>query len=82
MMYSAYKLNKQSDNIQPWGTPLPILNQSIVSHPVQNASGGGKGITYNLNSKMMEVQQNLHINDNFYWKTNICMYAFAALKEK
>ena len=24
MMYSAYKLNKQSDNIQPWRTPFPI----------------------------------------------------------
>ena len=30
MMYSAYKLSKQGDNIQPWGTPFPILNQSIV----------------------------------------------------
>ena len=30
MMYSAYKLNKQSDNIQPWRTPLPIWNQSVV----------------------------------------------------
>ena len=30
MMYSAYKLNKQSDNIQPWCTPFPILNQSVV----------------------------------------------------
>ena len=24
MMYSAYKLNKQGDNIQPWCTPFPI----------------------------------------------------------
>ena len=30
MMYSAYKLNKQGDNIQPWCTPFPILNQSVV----------------------------------------------------
>ena len=30
MMYSAYKLNKQGDNIQPCCTPLLILNQSIV----------------------------------------------------
>jgi len=30
MMYSAYKLNKQSDNIQPWRTPFPILNKSVV----------------------------------------------------
>ena len=30
MMYSAYKLNKQGDNIQPWCTPFPIWNQSVV----------------------------------------------------
>ena len=30
MMYSAYKLSKQGDNIQPWCTPFPILNQSVV----------------------------------------------------
>ena len=30
MMYSAYKLNKQGDNIQPWRTPFPIWNQSVV----------------------------------------------------
>ena len=27
---SAYKLNKQGDNIQLWCTPFPVLNQSIV----------------------------------------------------
>ena len=26
--YSAYKLNKRGDNIQPWLTPFPILNHS------------------------------------------------------
>ena len=30
MMYSAYKLNKQGDNIQPWHTPFPIWDQSVV----------------------------------------------------
>ena len=34
MTYSAYKENKQSDNTQPWHTPFPILNQSIVPCPV------------------------------------------------
>ena len=41
MIYSAYKLNKQSDNIQPCCTPFPIWNQSVfprlfltvASHP-------------------------------------------------
>ena len=34
MMYSAYKLNKQDDNIQPWCTPFPIWSQSVVPCPV------------------------------------------------
>ena len=34
MMYSAYKFNKQSDNIQPWCTPFPIWNQYAIPCPV------------------------------------------------
>ena len=34
MMYSAYKLNKQGDNIQPWRIPFPIWSQSVVPCPV------------------------------------------------
>ena len=34
MMYSVYKLNKQGDNIQPWCTPFPIWNQSVVPCPI------------------------------------------------
>ena len=33
MMYSAYNLNKQGDYIQPWHTPFPIWNQSVVPCP-------------------------------------------------
>ena len=34
MRYSPYKLNKQGDTKQPWHTPFPIWNQSIVACPV------------------------------------------------
>ena len=34
MMFSAFKLNKQHNNIQPWRTPFPIWIQSIVPCPV------------------------------------------------
>ena len=34
MMYSAQNLSKQVDNIQPWHTPFPIWNQSVVPCPV------------------------------------------------
>ena len=30
MTYSAYKLNKQGDNIQPLYTPFPVWNQSAL----------------------------------------------------
>ena len=33
-MYSAYKLNKQGDNIEPWHTPFPFWNHSVVPCPV------------------------------------------------
>ena len=35
---SAYKLNKQGDNIQPWCTSFPILNQPIVPCPALTVS--------------------------------------------
>ena len=34
MMYSVYKLNNPGDNMQPWCTLSPILNQSVVPYPV------------------------------------------------
>ena len=33
LMYSAYKLNKQGDNIQTWCTPFPIWNLSVSPCP-------------------------------------------------
>ena len=34
MMHSAYKLNKEGNNIQPSHTPFPILSQSVLPHKV------------------------------------------------
>ena len=34
MIYSAYKLNKLGDNIQPWCTSFPVWNQFFVPCPV------------------------------------------------
>ena len=38
MMYSAYKLNKQGNNIQPWHTTFPIWSQSVVPCPVRSVA--------------------------------------------
>ena len=46
MMSSAYKLNRQGNNIQPWHTPFLIWNQSVVPCPVDlhtDFSGGRSG---------------------------------------
>ena len=40
MMYSTYKLNNQSDNMQPWHTPFPIWHQSVVLRPVLTVASG------------------------------------------
>ena len=34
MMYSAFQLNKQGDNIQLWSTPFPVWNQFVVPYLV------------------------------------------------
>ena len=34
IIHSAYKLNKQGDDIQPWCTSFPIWNQPVVPCPV------------------------------------------------
>ena len=37
-MYSSYKLNEQGDYIEPWHTPSPICNQSVVTCPILNVA--------------------------------------------
>ena len=45
-MYSAYKLNKQGDNIQSWHTPFPIWNQaSQIGQLVKNPPAMQKTLT-------------------------------------
>ena len=38
MMYSAYKLNKQGDSVQPCRAPLPVWNQSVAPCPVSTVA--------------------------------------------
>ena len=38
LIYSACKLNKQGDNIQPWCTPFLIWNQFVVPCPVRTVA--------------------------------------------
>ena len=38
MMYSAYKLNKQGDSIQPWHTPFPVWVQVQIAKLIFQSS--------------------------------------------
>ena len=49
MIYSAYKLNKQGDSVQPWDTPFPIWNQSVVP-----GEGNGNPLQYSCLENTMD----------------------------
>ena len=58
-MYSAYKLNKQGDNIQPWHAPFPIWNQSVVLVGAQCATGDQRRNNSRKNEEMEPKQKKL-----------------------
>ena len=68
MRYSAYKLNKQGDNIQPCHTPFQVLNESVVPCKVltcflthkQVSQEAGKMVWYSHLFKNFPVCYDLH----------------------
>ena len=62
MMYSAYKLNKQGDNIQPWHTPCPVFwNQSVVPCPVRTVASWP---AYRFLKKSVFIFKNQKLTEN------------------
>ena len=75
MMYSAYKLNTQGDNIQPWCTPFPIWNQSVVPCPV--LTGGADPEIIGAEQK---TQKRMHTNiPNYYLKNEQKQFSGAGI---
>ena len=73
MMYSAYKLNKQGDNIQPRRTPFPIWNQSVVLCPYQDIKKQNLAICDNIDkSKRYYAKWNKSENDKHCMISLIC----------
>ena len=62
IMFSACKLNKQSDNIQPWHTPFPIWNQSVVPCLVLTVASWP---AYRFLRKQVKVVWYSHLFKNF-----------------
>ena len=65
IMYPAWKLSMQGDNIKPQHTPFPILNQSIVPCPVltcfltwtQISQETGKVVWYSVSLRISHSQR-------------------------
>ena len=69
MMYSAYKLNEQGDNIQPWRTPFPIWNQSIVPCPVQTVASWPAYRFLKRQVKWSGIPISFRIFHSLWWST-------------
>ena len=66
-MYSAYKLHKQGDNIQPWRTPFPILNQSFVPCPVLTVASWPEYRFLRRQVKRYDIPISLRILHRLLW---------------
>jgi len=69
MMYSAYKLNKQGDNIQPWHTPFPIWNQFVVPCPVLTAASWSAYRFLRRQVRWSGIPISLRIFHSLLWST-------------
>ena len=69
MMYSAYKLNKQGDNIQPWCTPFLIWNQSVVPCPVPTRASWAAHRFLKRHVRWSVIPISWRIFHSFLWST-------------
>ena len=69
MMYSAYKLNKQGDNIQPWRTPSPIWNQSVVPCPVLTVASWSAYRFLKRQVRCSGIPTSFRIFHSLFWST-------------
>ena len=69
MMYSACKLNKQGDNIQPWCTLFPIWNQSVVPCPVLTFASWPAYRSFRRQVRWSGIPISLRIFHSLLWST-------------
>ena len=69
MMYSAYKLNKQGDSIQPWCTPFSIWNQSVVPCPVLTVASWPAYMFLRRQVRWSGIPISFRIFDSLLWST-------------
>ena len=55
--YFAYNLSKQGDSIQPWHTPFPIWNQSVVLYSVITVASWHTGFSRGRSGSLTKRKQ-------------------------
>ena len=71
MMYSAWKLNKQGDNIQPWHTPFPIWYQFVVPCPVLSVASWPAYRFLKGQVRWSNIPISLRIFHSLLWSTQL-----------
>ena len=69
MLYSAYKLNKQGDNMQTWRTPFPIWNQSVVLCPVLTVASWPAYTFLKRQARWSDIPISFRIFHSLLWST-------------
>ena len=69
MIYSAYKLNKQGDNIQPLCTPFPVWNQFVVPCPVLTVASWPAYRFLRRQVRWSDIPTSFRIFDSLLWST-------------
>ena len=70
MTYSACKLNKQGDNIQPWCTPFPTWKQSVVPCPVLTVVSWPAYRSFKRQMRWSGIPISLRVFHSFLWSTH------------
>ena len=69
LRHFAFKLNKESNNIQPWRTPFPFWNQSVVPCLVLTASSWPKYRFLRRQVRRSGIPISLRIFHSLFWCT-------------
>ena len=77
MMYSTYKLNRQGDKRQPWLTPFPIWNQSVVPCPVLTVASWPAYRSLRRQVRGSGIPISLRIFHSFLWSTQSKALAYS-----
>ena len=78
MMYSVKKLNKQADNIQPWCTPFPIWNQSVIPCPVLTVASWPAYRVLKRQVRWSGIHISFRIFHSLLWSTQSKAFAYKA----